>query len=67
MTLAEGKYIAREKVTGNEQGITEVRSTSELLEDGSMLVSSEYLQNGEWREGHKIRYTLAPDEKVLFK
>ena len=66
--LIEGKaYIATESVTGNEQGITEVISISEILDDGSMRVTSEFFKNGEWVDGHIINYNEAPDEKVIFK
>jgi hypothetical protein len=67
ITVENGRYIAVEMVKGNEQGITGVRSTSELREDGSMLVTSEYFKDGTWVEGHKITYFQAQDEKVIFK
>jgi len=67
ITVENGNYIALEKVKGNEQGITEVKSSSQLQEDGSLLVSSEYFKNGDWVEGHKIVYRQAPEEKVIFK
>ena len=67
MIIENGDYIAVEKVKGNDQGITEVKSTSQKMPDGSMKISSEYLKEGEWIAGHEIIYFDAPDEKVLFK
>ena len=54
-------------VTGNANGITEVRSVSTLQEDGSMLGESEYLKNGTWVPGHRILYREDPDATVVFR
>lgn len=62
-----GNFTAHEYVTGNSNGITEVRSSSTLLEDGSLKGTSEYLKNGEWVPGHEIIYKEAPDAEVTFK
>jgi len=67
MLVEEGKYIAFEKVEGNEQGITEVKSISVLNEDGSLTATSEYFKNGAWIEGHKIEYTLDMTAELKFK
>lgn len=61
------RLISTEKVTGNENGITEVRATSELKADGHLSVKSEYLAKGAWVPGHEITYQPAPDAKVVFK
>ena len=55
ITIEKNKLIAHEKVTGNQNGITEVRSTTE------------FLQKGKWVPGHSIHYKEAPDAKVIFK
>ncbi len=65
MTVAGGKYSAHEKVTGQVEGITEVRSTGELLADGTLKVSSEYLKSGQWVPGHAATYRETPDAQVL--
>lgn len=61
------RLISTEKVTGNENGITEVKATSELQADGILSVKSEYLAKGAWVPGHEITYKPAPDAKVIFK
>ncbi|MCB2204712.1 hypothetical protein KQI65_08180 [bacterium] len=63
----EDGYTAHEKVTGNQNGITEVRSRSVLQEDGSMLGTSEYLKNGEWVPGHSIHYHEDASAEVKFR
>jgi len=67
MLVEEGKYIAFEKVDGNEQGISEVKSITVLNEDGSLTATSEYFKNGEWVEGHKIEYSLDMNAEFKFK
>lgn len=67
MTLQDGIYTAAEKVEGGSEGITEVRSTSRVLEDGRLHLASEYLQNDQWVPGHEIFNVEAPDAKVIFK
>jgi hypothetical protein len=67
MEFADGKWAAHETVSGNGNGVTEVRSTSELLPDGRLHTKSEYLKDGQWVDGHEIHYTEAPDAKVVFK
>ncbi|WP_144391840.1 hypothetical protein [Pleionea sediminis] len=59
--------ISREKVTGNQNGITEVKSKAWLLDDGSMKTESQYLKNGKWIPGHSADYTRAPEAKVIFR
>ena len=64
----EGKKITTtEKVTGNDNGITEVKATTELFPDGTMTTKSRYLKNGEWVDGHEITYKEAPDAQIKFK
>jgi hypothetical protein len=44
----------------NQDGITEVKSVSEMLPDGSMKTSSQYLQTGNLVDGHSAIYRLDP-------
>lgn len=62
-----GKMISREAVTGNADGITEVKGIAEILPDGKLRSSSEYLKNGTWVKGHEAIYTEAPEAQVIFK
>ncbi len=67
MRFEDGKLISHEHVTGNENGITEVKSIGEKLPDGRMKSSSQYLQNGKWVDGHGAVYEEAPGAKIVFK
>ena len=67
ITIEKNKLIAHEKVTGNQNGITEVRSTTGFLPGGEMKRKAEFLQKGKWVPGHSIHYKEAPDAKVIFK
>jgi hypothetical protein len=67
MDIDGKKWSSTEKVTGNEQGITEVRSTAEYSSDGKLVVNAEYFHDGKWDKGHEIHYVEAPDAKVIFK
>jgi hypothetical protein len=65
---AEGRsFIAHEFVTGNENGITEVKSTATLGDDGKLRTASQYLRNGEWVPGHTAVYEEASDAVVRFR
>ncbi len=61
------KMIAHEIVTGNNEGVTEVKNTTELLPDGRMQSSSRYLKKGEWVDGHSVTYEVTPGAEVIFK
>ena len=63
----DDKLISIEDVSGNENGITQVKAIIEFFPDGNMLNSSKYFMNGNWVDGHKIHYMEAPDAKVVFK
>src|SRR5262245_37748021 len=56
MKIENGKIISHEFVTGNTNGITEVKNTSEATADGKMISKSQYLQNGMWVDGHAAVY-----------
>jgi len=51
----DGSYTADEAVTGHPT-ITMVRSTSRLNADGSSSMTSEMLENDEWRPGQSFTY-----------
>ena len=63
----DNKLISIENVTGNENGITQVKAIIELLPDGELVNSSKYLMNGNWVDCHKIHYKEVPDAKVVFR
>jgi len=63
----EGKFTGVEDVKGNAQGITQVKSMSEILPDGRLRGTSKYLKKGEWVEGHEIHYVEDPDAEVVFE
>jgi len=54
--LNEHSFVAFEEVTGNADGITQVKSTSTLSEN-SLAVSTSYLKKGQWNR---------TSEKVIF-
>lgn len=63
----DGKFISHEVVTGNQDGITEVKAIGEILADGKMRSSSQYLKNGEWVQGHEVLYVEDASAQVIFK
>ncbi|NVJ59361.1 MAG: hypothetical protein HWE27_03170 [Gammaproteobacteria bacterium] len=67
VTFDGSTMISHEKVTGNQNGITEVKAKAWLTPEGIMQTQSEYLQNGKWVPGHSATYKPAPDAKVIFK
>jgi hypothetical protein len=67
MSFDGSRLVSHEMVTGNENGITEVRSTGEVLPDGRLHSKAEYLQNGEWVPGHEFYYSEDPGAQVVFR
>lgn len=67
MKFEDGKILSHEYVTGNEQGITEVKAITEVLPDGRFHSKSQYLKNGEWVDGHEVTYREDPKAEVIFK
>jgi hypothetical protein len=67
MTFTNRTLTAVEKVFGNKEGVTEVRSTYELLADGTMLNRSQYIKNGETTGSREVLYKEAPKSEVKFK
>lgn len=67
MTCADKTITAMEKVIGNTNGITEVRSTYHLQPDGTLLNKSEYLKGSVAAGGREVLYREAPAAIVKFK
>jgi len=67
MTVENGQFISHEYVTGNQNGITEVKASGEILPGGKMRSTAKFLKNGQWVDGHVIDYLEAPEAKVIFK
>ncbi|MCI0412690.1 hypothetical protein L0222_07800 [bacterium] len=67
MKLENSKYTTYEFVTGDADGVTEVRATGEVTNDGRLLTKSEYLKNGKWLNGHEAVYKEDPKAQVIFK
>jgi hypothetical protein len=67
MTVTAGKITGLEKVTGDANGVTEVRSTTELQPDGTMLTKAEYLKDGQPAGGRETLYKEDPKAEVKFK
>lgn len=67
MVHKDGKIVGVEKVTGDANGVTEVRSTTELRPDGTLLSKAEYLKNGAPSGGREILYKEDPKAEVKFR
>ncbi len=67
MKAEAGGFVAHEMVTGDADGITEVKSTSQVLPDGRLHVVSQYLKKGEWAPGRDVHYVEDKEAVVRFK
>lgn len=67
VVVEDQKIITHEVVTGNQNGIQAVKGTSEVLQDGRLLVRTEHLQNGVWVPGRETYYVEAPEAEVRFR
>ena len=63
--LSPTQFVAYEEVTGSKEGITKVRSISELKND-TFVVSTSYLKKGEWTKPEQRTYTRST-KAVKFK
>ncbi len=63
----DGHFITSEKVIGDADGITEVRSTSEISPDGKFHVLAEYCKKGKWVLGHEVTYSVDSSATVVFR
>lgn len=62
-----GEIVALENVENNQNGITQVKSFSRILPDGTLQTKSSYLQNGNWVEGHSATYQPVAAQPIRFK
>ncbi len=67
MSVSNNVLTAVEKVSGNGNGVTEVRSTYELRKDGTMLNRSQYLKNGAPTGDREVLYKEDASAEVKFK
>ena len=68
MKIAGKKLECHELVSGaNAESASEVKSTMELKDDGTMESSAKYLRNGEWVQGHEVKYKRTAGAKPVFK
>ena len=61
------KIVSIKKVTGNQNGITKVKSIVQLLPNGEMYTVAQYFQEGKWIDGHEVYYIENPEAKIIFK
>ena len=54
--IEDDKISYLEKVVGNENGITEVKATVQLLPNGDLHSKTQYFQNEKWVDGHEMYY-----------
>ena len=62
-----GEIIALENVENNQNGITQVKSFSRIMPDGTLQTKSSYLQNGNWVDGHSATYKPVAAQPIRFK
>lgn len=67
MKVEGKKIITRETVTGSGGDVTEVEAATELLPDGKLRATAQYLKNGEKTGSREILYEEAPNAQVVFK
>jgi hypothetical protein len=64
----DGKKLeCHEHVAGSANGATEVKSTYELRDDGSLHSAAKYFKDGNWDQGREVTYKPAPDARPIFK
>jgi hypothetical protein len=67
MTDVNGTFVGVEKVTGDANGVTEVRSTTEMRPEGTQVAKAEYLKDGQLTRGREVVYREDPKAEVKFK
>lgn len=67
MTAAGDALESHEVVHGTTAGVREVKATSRVLPDGRLQVKSRHLTDGQWADGHEVRYVVDPKAVVRFK
>jgi hypothetical protein len=63
----DGKFVTLEEIQGDAGGVTEVRSTSEILPNGTFHVKAEHKVDGQWKPGHEVTYKPDATAEVVFK
>lgn len=63
--ISENEFVAYEKVTGNTDGITQVKSSSKLIQD-KIVINTSYLKQGKWTKPEQRNYERS-NKKVRFK
>tara|TARA_B100000809_G_scaffold64481_1_gene61161 strand:- start:79 stop:603 length:525 start_codon:yes stop_codon:yes gene_type:complete len=67
VTFEDKKVVSIEKVTGNQNGITKIKSIVQLLPNGEMHSKAQYFQEDKWIDGHEIYYKEDHEAKIIFK
>lgn len=67
MRQEDGAIVSHELVTGNADGVTEVKATSRVLPDGRLSVKARMLKNGQWEDGRERIYAEDAKAVVRFK
>jgi hypothetical protein len=67
LQVKDGHFVTSEQVSGDADGVTEVRGTSEIQPDGKLHVKAEYFKKGQWVIGHEATYEEDPASEVIFK
>jgi hypothetical protein len=67
LEVKDAHFVTSEHVTGDADGVTEVRGTSEIQPDGKFHVKAEYFKQGQWVTGHEVTYEEDPASEVVFK
>lgn len=67
MQAGDGALHFQESLHGTSGGVREVKSTSRVLPDGRLHVSSKHLKDGLWVDGHDVYYSEDPKAVVRFK
>ena len=62
-----GDSVALVNVENNQNGITQVKSFSRIMPDGTLQTKSSYLQNGNWVDGHSATYNPVAQQQIMFK
>jgi hypothetical protein len=66
-SVKEGRFTSHETVSGDKDGVTEVRSTGEINSDGRLVKKAEYLKASQWVPGHSATYLEDPKAEVVFR
>jgi hypothetical protein len=67
MTFKDGVIHTHETVSGQANGVSEVRGETQMLPNQAFRVKTQYLKNGSWTPGRDTTYRAAPTAKVVFK